>query len=81
LKNIQSKVAYFGTILDQNYPRQKFQAVKMEVKKMECKIDTDFIEVINCSVKTPKRDLNILHLRVFFIKEVKSLSVIFKREP
>jgi hypothetical protein len=47
----------------------------MEIKKMDCKSDTEFIEVQNCSLQTPTKQLNILHFRVVFIKEVKSLTV------
>jgi hypothetical protein len=58
--------------------KQNFQALRMEVKKMTCRSDTEFIEVKICSAKTPTKQLNILYLSVFYIKEVKSLSVVFK---
>jgi hypothetical protein len=73
-------VAYFGKRLlsiDQNIIKE-FQALRMETKKMACKSDTEFIEVQNCSTKTPTKQLNVLLLRVVFIKEVKSLSVSLK---
>ncbi len=58
--------------------KANFQAVSLEIKKMACKSETAFIEVQNCSLQTPTKKMNILHLRVVFIKEVKSLTVIIK---
>ncbi len=48
----------------------------MEIKKLTCKSDTEYIEVNICSAKTPTKQLNVLYLSAFYIKEVKSLSVI-----
>jgi hypothetical protein len=75
--------AYFSERLwpkSRNYSKQNFQALRMEVKKMTYRFDSKFIELQNCSLQTPTRHLNILHLCVFFIKEVKSLTV-FLRIP
>jgi hypothetical protein len=59
---------------NRNYPGQIFQALRMEVKKLTCKTDSEYIEVVNCSLQTPTKQLNVLYVHVIFIKEVKSLS-------
>ncbi len=73
-------MAYFSKrslSIDQNILKN-IQALRMESKKKACKSDSEYIEVQNCSTKTPTKQLNVLLLRVLFIKEVKSLSVTFK---
>jgi hypothetical protein len=50
----------------------------MEVKKLDCRSNTEFFDVKNCSVQAPTKKTIILHLCIFFIKEVKSLVVIWK---
>jgi hypothetical protein len=58
------------------FENQNFQAMDLEVKKGECKSDTEFIEVKNCSMEAFTKHLTIVHIQVVFVKVVKDLTVI-----
>jgi hypothetical protein len=54
-----------------------FGGILIKIKKLECLYDNKTIHINECFVKTLENETYEFHFSITYIKEVKSLSVIF----